>query len=617
MANSWSYFETYDSNVSIKYAMSQYLAGKFMPIRHEVLNAGIPEKYYWIHFNISNEKSAENSLIIDIKNARLNKMELFEAAGDTVRSLGKLGDFYPFSQRLILHKNFIYEASILPGRKKEYFLFVNQVGNTFTLPVKIFTAKKFRSSAFNDYLLDGVTYGILLFVAIVSFLYFLTSRHYLYLYYGLYIITAIGWFLGYFGLGYQYIWGNHPPMNTSMAPFMASINILLNLQICQVLLNLSKTNRFLSQMANVTKCLLIALALFPLFFNLNNYGYRMNHNYLILFLVSVLFAMMIVSFSVVLYSIKGYIAARLYLIASLLKAGSIINLALLELGITPAINNMEQLLQIGIFVEITLLTYALAMRYTNFKARTFVRVIEAQENERSMISKEIHDGISNSLVGINYGIENLTRNIDDLPVEKRVQLEKIFDELNKVQLEARGISHNTMPDYIKESSITEVVEKYVGEMQNKANNNLGGKRFIQINFSANKQLNTFSEAVKLNIFRIIQEILTNILKHSRATNADILFSFSKKEMVIIAEDNGIGFRQESKEGNNGMGVKNIRTRVELLDGSFVVRSPAYKQNPEQVNAVNGAADPIEYGTMIKIKIPYRNNLLKNMTDHEY
>ena len=377
-------------------------------------------------------------MVIDIENARLNEIELFEATGDTVRSLGKLGDFFPFSQRSILHKDFIYEVSILPGQKKKYFLFVNQVGNTFILPIKIYTAKNFRSSAFNDYLFDGVTYGILLFVAVVSFLFFLTSKHYLYLYYGLYIITAIGWFLSYFGLGYQYIWGNHPPLNTSMAPLMASMNILLNLQICQVLLRLSKTNRFLNQMANVTKCVLVALALFPLFFNLNNYGYIMNHNYLIVFLVSILFAMMIVSFSVIFYSIKGNIAARLYLIASLLKAGSIINLALLELGITPAVYNMEELLQAGIFVEITLLTYALAMRYTNFKARTFVRVIEAQENERSIISKEIHDGISNSLVGINYGIENLTRNLDDMPAEKRIQLEKIFDELNKVQLEARA-----------------------------------------------------------------------------------------------------------------------------------------------------------------------------------
>ena len=88
-------------------------------------------------------------------------------------------------------------------------------------------------------------------------------------------------------------------------------------------------------------------------------------------------------------------------------------------------------------------------------------------------------------------------------------------------------------------------------------------------------------------------------------------------MVIIAEDNGIGFSQENNGKNNGMGVKNIRTRVELLDGSFAIKSPAYKQNSEQIASPDNQPDAIEYGTMIKIRIPYRNNLLKNITGHEY
>lgn len=463
---------------------------------------------------------------------------------------------------------------------------------------------------------DGVTYGILLFVSVLSLLFFLTTRHYLYLYYSLYIITAIVWFLSYFGLGYQYLWGNYPAVSTFISPLMACLSIVLNIQICQILLKIAKTNRRLNHVANYAKLVLLAIALFPLFFNLNRHGYVFNHTYLLIFLSSILLAMMIVSYSVIHYALKGFIAARLYLLASLLKAGSIINLALLELGITPAIYNMEEFLQAGIFIEITLLTYALATRYTNYKTGTFAKIIEAHEKERSLISKEIHDSISNSLTGINYGVKNFTRDID-LPALKKIQLEKIFDELNKVQSEARNISHNTMPDYIKSSSIADIVENYVEEIQVKANNYADGKDALQINFSTNKQLINFSEAVKLNIFRIFQELLINIIKHSEATIADFLFSFDKKEMIIIAEDNGVGFSEANKKDSSGMGISNIRSRVELLDGSMVIKSPVHKRNIEPDPSSDKSALDKEYGTMIRIRIPFKNNLLKNKSGYDY
>ncbi|MEP6677566.1 MAG: 7TM diverse intracellular signaling domain-containing protein, partial [Ferruginibacter sp.] len=546
-----------------------------------------------------------------------NEIELFEILGSDGYSLGKLGDFFRFQQRPILYKNFIYHDTLGPEQRKEYLFFVNQVGHTFILPIKIFSDKKFRSVAFNDYLLDGFTYGILLFVAVLSLFFFLSSRYYLYLYYGLYILTAIAWFLSYFGLGYQYIWGNYPFLNTAMAPVMASLNILLNLKICQILIKIPKSKRVLGQLMTFIKYSLLALTVFPLIINLNNHGYGLNHLYLIAFLFTILLSMIIVLYSVINHALKGNIAAKLYLIASILKAGSIINLALLELGVTPALDNMEGLLQIGIFIEIALLTFALALRYSSFKAGTFVKVIEAHENERARISKEIHDGISSSLTGINYGIKNFMRDIGQLPLEKKEHLNKIFDELNKVQLEARSISHNTMPDYIKKSSLTTIVEKYIEELQHKTNHKPEGD-FIKINFSANEQQNSFSEVVKLNVFRIVQEILTNVLKHSKANKAEILFSFSKTELMIIAEDDGLGYYHQSGELiNKGMGVKNMETRVKLLDGSFEIKSPVYHQKAGQTDDSASHIYLKEFGTMIKIKIPYRDNLLHNKKDYDY
>ena len=613
--SSWSYYQTNTRNLPIEKIITKFNQKEFKPIRQAVINAGIPEQYYWIHFNVTNKGTRPDSLVINIDNSRLNQLELFEVSGQVAGSLGKSGDFYPFSRRPFFHKNYIYEISLQPGQKKQYFLYVNQVGHACIIPIKLYPAEQFTSVTFNDYLFDGLTFGVLLFVSVLSLLFFLTTRHYLYLYYSLYIKTAIVWFLSYFGLGYQYLWGNYPAVSTLISPLIACLNTVLNIQICQILLRISKTNRPLNDVANGAKLALCAIALFPVLFNLNNHDYTFNHTYLVIFLCSILFAMMIVSYSVIHYALKGFIAARLYLLASLLKAGSIINLALLELGITPAINNMEEFLQAGIFIEITLLTYALATRYTNYKTGTFAKIIEAHEKERSLISKEIHDSISNSLTGVIYGIKNFTRDID-LPAVKKIPLEKIFVELNKVQVEARNISHNTMPDYIKSGSITDIVEIYVEEIQVKANN-ADGKDALQINFSANKQLINFSEAAKLNIFRIFQELLINIIKHSEATTADFLFSFDKKEMIIIGEDNGIGFDAANQKSNGGMGISNIRSRVELLDGTMVIKSPVHKRAVEPYLLSDKPVQYKEYGTMIRIKIPHKNNTSKNKAGYDY
>lgn len=607
-------FYTTTTNETPSQIVIAWKAAKFRPLKPVILNAGIPNQYYWIHFTVMGPASRADSLAIDVDNSRLNRLELFELCNDTIRSLGKLGDFYPFAQRNFLFKSFIYWTWLPPGMKKDYFLYADQVGHACIIPLKIYSEKNFNSSVSRDYLFDGVTYGILLFVSILSLLFFMTSRYYLYLYYGLYIITALVWFLSYFGLGYQYLWGSYPYMNTLMAPCMASFNVLLNLQICQILLKLKTTSKPLYTLASGIKAVLLLSALFPILVNLHRYGYEVNHFYLLVFLCTILAAMVVVSVSVIRYAIKGYLEAKVYLIASLLKAGSIINLALLELGLSPAVLYMEGMLQIGIFIEIALLTYALANRYSIFKVKTFEKVIEAHEKERSLISKEIHDSISNALTGINYGIADITRNIDYLP-EQKTRLKKIFDELSKLQAEARNISHNTMPDYIKKNSIADIIEKWVNDTREKTGGSQPDKT-IRINFSANKQTINFSEMVKLNIFRIVQEMVTNILRHSKASQADLLLSFGKRQLTIIAEDNGIGFKPY--ENSSGMGMKNIRSRVELLDGSISIQSPLHKRSTAP-GFMPGEEDsaPDRYGTMIEIKIPYRNNSSNNKNGYDY
>lgn len=597
-----AYYPTPDKQLTTSRVIAAYKTGAFTPINTAVLNKGIADQYYWIYFTVNGNPDSTGGLLLNVDNARLNEIELFEVNGYNTLSLGKQGDFFPFQQRPIKSKNFLY--SVTAG--KSYLLFVNQVGSTFILPMGIVTRDNFYAAKDRDLFADGIVYGILLFVALMSLLFFLASDHMLYFYYSAYIITGVAWLFSYFGMGYAYIWGNSPAANTAMAPITASLNVFFNLQICQALLKLHTTKKQLNTCFELCKILLLASGAFPILFNLNRYGYTVNHAYLLAFLCIILVSMLLVTYTVVTNALKKSVAARLYLFASLVKAGGIINLALLELGIAPAVMNMEEILQAGILAEILLLTYALASRYAVYKLKTFAKVIEAHEKERSIVSKEIHDSISNSLTGIHYGIDDIITAEKHISATGTTTLKKLSAALKRLHSEARDISHNVMPDYINNYSLSDIISRYIEELKSRRPD----ARAVSINFSSGKEIFEFSQEVKLNIFRIVQEILTNVLKHSRATQADIVLDFLKNRLVIIAEDNGTGL-QNTLGADKGRGMENIASRVELLQGDMKISSHL------TTSAGNNDADAVQphyYGTYIEIKIPYRANAQTNTTD---
>lgn len=598
-----AYYATPQKDTFLQQALKELRHGKFIAFENGVLNKGIARDYYWVYFTVSNKGGSGKRLMLDIDNSRLNEIELFQLQGDSAQSLGKLGDFAPFNQRRFKDKSFLYYLYIEKDAEAEYFLWINQVGSTFVLPLELKDAASWQTNGYRYLLLDGIIYGILFFVALMSMLFYSTSGYTLYLYYSMYIFTGVAWLFSYFGLGYAYIWGQWPAVNTAMAPVTAALNIMLNLQICQVLLDLRPGSKF-SRFFNACKWWLLPVALMPLV-NLNNYDYAVNRNYLYILLGSILLAVLLVAYTLLRDAGRKSTAASVYLFAGLLKSTGIVILALLELGIIPATGNMEGLMQLGILIEISLLTYALAKRYSLYKLRTVAKVIEAHEKERVIISREIHDSISNGLTGLHYRVDDLISGEKDLSITGSATLEKLSNDLQKLHAEARNISHNIMPHYIRNHSLGEILERYIGEVQQK----MDPAQQLSINFSCNDERYLFSEALKLNIFRIVQEALTNIVKHANASQADIVLHFTKHKLVLTVEDNGDGLLNGSSI-KDGMGIKNIKARVELLQGDYNVTAHLARTPDVQEAAV-------QYGTRIQIKIPYGRETFKTHQKNEY
>lgn len=207
-------------------------------------------------------------------------------------------------------------------------------------------------------------------------------------------------------------------------------------------------------------------------------------------------------------------------------------------------------------------------------------VIEAEEKERVRIAADLHDGIGQLLSAAKMNLHAVEENFTN-ETQKNI-LEKAISLVDESAKEIRSVSHNIMPNALIKSGLGFAVKDFIQKLDNKK---------LQVNVNAtglNAKLNTNIEIV---VYRIIQECVNNVIKHSKANRLDISLINENDFLEIMIEDNGVGFDVQKALNKDGIGLKNIKTRVEYLKGTLDIDS---KENN---------------GTMMAIHIPLKENML--------
>jgi len=204
------------------------------------------------------------------------------------------------------------------------------------------------------------------------------------------------------------------------------------------------------------------------------------------------------------------------------------------------------------------------------------KVEEGKQLEKKRISEELHDGILGQMLGIRLILSGLNNKTDSDSVLKRSDLLK---KLQQIEEEIRTISHElsrTSQEKIHNFivSIEELVQTIQESSQMKCH-------FEYDNIIDYDQL---KGDIKINIYRIVQESLQNCIKHAKASKVDVRFESEKDCVKITITDNGVGFDQ--KKGKRGIGLKNINSRLEKLNGTYDIQSK------------------IGHGTKVIVTIPY-------------
>ncbi len=187
-------------------------------------------------------------------------------------------------------------------------------------------------------------------------------------------------------------------------------------------------------------------------------------------------------------------------------------------------------------------------------------IIKGEESERKRIAQEIHDGIGGMLAAIKMNISTLQNKT--ITTEHLTELNGIMDIVEETASEVRRTAQNLMPDLLMEHNLLTAIRIYTDMVYNTNN--------LHINLQVHSEWPDLDKSFELSLYRILQEIVQNTIKHAAATSLVMQFRITDDEAHIITEDNGKGF--DVKHARKGLGLSNIESRIKHLKGEVHIES---------------------------------------------
>ena len=191
-------------------------------------------------------------------------------------------------------------------------------------------------------------------------------------------------------------------------------------------------------------------------------------------------------------------------------------------------------------------------------------VLKGQEDERARLAKDLHDGLGGMLSGIKHSLNTMKGNM--IMTENNVQsFERSIDMLDSSIREMRRVAHNLMPESLVKFGLDTALKDFCNDI-----NSIGGLKITYQSFGL--EGNVIEQTISITIYRVVQELVNNIMKHAHALQAIVQVTTEANKIAITVEDDGKGFDPQKLDSERGIGWSNIRSRVDYLKGKIDTRS---------------------------------------------
>lgn len=197
-------------------------------------------------------------------------------------------------------------------------------------------------------------------------------------------------------------------------------------------------------------------------------------------------------------------------------------------------------------------------------------VLKGEEQERSRLAKDLHDGLGGMLSGIKYSLNNMKGNLIMTP-DNALAFERSIDMLDSSIREMRRVSHNMMPEVLVKYGLDIALKEFCNEIDR------SGVMHISYHSMWMEKI-TIDQTTAITLYRIVQELVNNAIKHSGGKNVLVQLHYATQEhlLTITVEDDGNGFDIANLKQQSGIGWSNIENRVQFLKGKLDIQSEANK-----------------------------------------
>lgn len=222
---------------------------------------------------------------------------------------------------------------------------------------------------------------------------------------------------------------------------------------------------------------------------------------------------------------------------------------------------------VGISVVIVLLLIIGFIYYkqTQLKQQNIAMqaIIQTEESERQRIARDLHDSVSQTMSAAKINLSIIGSELLFKDNEQRQRFDRVLGMVDDGFKEVRTISHNMMPWALHKTGLAKVIKQFISNVENGS---------ISFNFFNKGFDEPFNDNVELILYRVLQESVNNVIKHSGADRVDISLIRDDNAISLTIEDNGKGFDASDPEFKAGMGLGNLRSRINFLNGKVEVDS---------------------------------------------
>ncbi len=197
------------------------------------------------------------------------------------------------------------------------------------------------------------------------------------------------------------------------------------------------------------------------------------------------------------------------------------------------------------------------------KLRAVDALLQGQEEERERIAQELHDGLGGMLSGVKMSFNHMKENLVMTP-ENMEAFQHSIQQLDQTLDELRKVSHNLMPDVLVRFGLVDAIQEFCQNIERSSQ--------VNVSFQFLGTQRTLSNSTQLSIYRILQELINNAIKHSECQQILAQISMEEKKILLTVEDDGKGFDQQALKHTKGMGMSSVQHRVDYLKGVMQIET---------------------------------------------